>query len=91
MGKRRTRAELICEVLESIDSGIQKPTHILYNTKVSWTVLQEMLVLLQGKNYIEEHKTKNTAKSRVNYSLTTEGKDVLLNLQNVRNSLLYDN
>ncbi len=43
MGKRRTRTELIYEVLESIDSGVQKPTHILYNTKVSWTVLQEML------------------------------------------------
>jgi len=91
MGKRRTRAELICEVLESIDSGIQKPTHILYNTKVSWTVLKEMLDLLHGKNYIEEHRIKQAVKSRVSYSLTTEGKDVLLNLQNVRNSLLIDN
>ncbi len=91
MGKRRTRAELICEVLESIDSGITKPTHILYNTKVSWTVLREMLDLLHGKKYIEEHKITQAANSRVSYSLTDEGKEILLNLQNVRNSLLAEN
>lgn len=88
MGKRRTRAELLCEVLESIDSGIKKPTHILYNTKVSWTVLQEMLDLLQERNYIERHElSKSASKSRVNYSLTNEGKDILANMQYLRNTL----
>jgi predicted transcriptional regulator len=88
MGKRRTRADLLCEVLESIDSGIKKPTHILYNTKVSWTVLQQMLDLLQERKYIEKHQlSKNSTKSRVNYSLTDEGKDILANMQYLRNTL----
>ena len=88
MGKRRTRADLLCEVLESIDSGIKKPTHILYNTKVSWTVLQQMLDLLQERKYIERHQlSKSSTKSRVNYSLTDEGKDILANMQYLRNTL----
>ena len=88
MGKRRTRAELLCEVLESIDNGIKKPTHILYNTKVSWTVLQEMLDLLQERDYIEKHEiTKSVTRSRVKYSLTNEGKSILSNMQYIRDTL----
>jgi len=88
MGKRRTRAELLCEVLETINSGIKKPTHILYNTKVSWTVLQEMLDLLQDRDYIEKHElNKSKTRTRVNYSLTEEGKSILSNMQYIRDTL----
>ena len=87
MGKRRTRAELLCEVLESIDSEIKKPSHILYNTMISWTALQEMLGLLQANNCIEKHMIANgSAKSRFNYSLTSEGKNILANLRYLRNT-----
>lgn len=88
MGKRRTRADLLCEVMETIESGVQKPTHILYNTKVSWTVLKEILTLLQTKEYIVKTELKKySTKSRVLYALTEEGKDILNSLQFLRDSL----
>lgn len=92
MGKRRTRADLLCEVMETIDSGVQKPTHILYNTKVSWTVLKEILGLLHTKEYIEKTELKKySTKSRVHYNLTSEGKDILSSMQFLRDSLQIAN
>ena len=88
MGKRRTRAELLCTVLESIDGGIKKPTHILYNTRVSWTVLQELLDLLQDRDYIEKLEiTNSNYRSRASYTLTKNGKNVLTNMQHIRDTL----
>ena len=87
MGKRRTRADLLCEVMETIDSGVKKPTHILYNTKVSWTVLSEILELLHEKEYIAKTELNNsTKKARVHYNLTTEGKNILNSMQFLRDS-----
>jgi len=80
MAKRRTRADLLCEVMESIDSGINKPTHILYNTKVSWTVLTE--------DYIAKTELNKSAKKvRVHYGLTEEGKNILTSMKFLRDSL----
>lgn len=88
MGKRRTRVELLCDVLESIDTGVKKPTHILYKTNLSWTVLKDILEMLQMKEYIEKQEIKKYAtKTRVHYSLTNEGKDMLTNIQYLRNTL----
>lgn len=87
MGKRRTRADLLCEVMETIDSGVKKPTHILYNTKVSWTVLSEILDLLHQKDFIEKTEmNKNAKKVRVHYDLTTEGRSVLHSMRFLRDS-----
>jgi predicted transcriptional regulator len=88
MAKRRTRADLLCEVMESIDSGINKPTHILYNTKVSWTVLTEILDLLHTKDYIAKTELNKSAKKvRVHYGLTEEGKNILTSMKFLRDSL----
>jgi predicted transcriptional regulator len=78
MGRRRSRTELVCEVLESIDSGIHKPTHILYNTKVSWNVYSEIIELLQSKKFIKTIQSDETEnQNRVKYYLTTDGREAL--------------
>jgi predicted transcriptional regulator len=78
MGRRRSRTELVCEVLESIDSGIHKPTHILYNTKVSWNVYTEIMDMLQNKNFIETVPSdESSTRNRVKYYLTEDGKEAL--------------
>ena len=78
MGRRRSRTELVCEVLESIDSGIHKPTHILYNTKVSWNVYTEIMDMLESKNFIETMPSnESSTRNRVKYYLTDDGKEAL--------------
>jgi predicted transcriptional regulator len=78
MGKRRTRTELVYEVMESINSGIHKPTHILYNTRVSWNVYTEIIDLLEDKKFINIVETPEpSTRNRVKYYLTSDGKDAL--------------
>ena len=78
MGKRRSRTELVCEVLESIDSGIRKPTHILYNTRVSWNVYTDIIELLQDKKFIRTMPSDDgDSSNRIHYYLTSDGKEAL--------------
>ncbi len=78
MGRRRSRTELVCEVLESIDSGIHKPTHILYNTKVSWNVYTDIMGMLESKKFIETMASdESSTRNRVKYYLTDDGKQAL--------------
>ncbi len=82
MGRRRSRTELVCEVMESISSGIHKPTHILYDTRVSWNVYKEIIEMLQEKNLIEEVASNETStRNRVKYYLTNDGKETLEGMQ----------
>jgi predicted transcriptional regulator len=78
MGRRRSRTELVCEVLESIDSGIHKPTHILYNTKVSWSVYSEIMNMLESKNFIETiESNESSTRNKIKYFLTDDGREAL--------------
>ncbi|MCW4011826.1 MAG: helix-turn-helix transcriptional regulator [Candidatus Bathyarchaeota archaeon] len=82
MTKRRSRTDLVYEVLESIDSGIHKPTHILYNTKVSWNVYTEIIDMLQTKNFIKTVSSKESStRNRVQYYLTDNGREALQGMQ----------
>lgn len=88
MTKRRSRTERIYEILESINKGVEKPTNILYDTNVSWNVLQEILDLLKIKKYIKAHRLSEASKKkRVKYYLTDEGQTVLSNMRFLENTL----
>lgn len=88
MSSRRSKMELLCEVLESIAQGDNKPTHILYNSRTSWSVLQKLLDFSMEKEYIVERKAgEDDATKRVVYQLTSEGKEVLHNMKHLKNTL----
>jgi predicted transcriptional regulator len=75
----------VCEVLESIDSGIHKPTHILYNTKVSWNVYTEIIDLLQNKRFIKTLPSDESEnQNRVKYYLTNDGEQALQGMKFLR-------
>ncbi|TRO50557.1 hypothetical protein E2P71_10355 [Candidatus Bathyarchaeota archaeon] len=88
MTGRRSRFNLVWEILEAIEGGNNKPTHILYETKLSWTVLQEILAVLQEKSCIEKRNevTSRTAKS-VQYYLTPGGEEALQNLRYLHSAI----
>ncbi len=88
MTGRRSRFNLVGEILEAIEDGNNKPTHILYETKLSWAVLQDLLGLLQDRGYVEKRiglTAKNTENYR--YFLTENGEEALTNLRNLQNSI----
>lgn len=61
MARKRTRLEVIKDILEVIKSknGRIKPTHILYKSNLSYQMMEDYLSELIGKDLIKEMKTKN--------------------------------
>lgn len=75
MNKKRSRLEVIRDILEVIKSknGRIKPTHILYKSNLSYNMMEEYLEELIKKEFIivkEEHKNKT-------YAITGKGVEYL--------------
>ncbi len=76
---RRSRLEINIDVLNVINSGIKKPTIIMYRSKLSWTNLQKILKsMIERGLIIEKHnelsKDKRTKRT---YEITEKGKYVV--------------
>jgi predicted transcriptional regulator len=75
MGKKRTRLEVIKDILEVIKTknGKIKPTHILYKSNLSYGMMEEYLTELKEKGFIVE-TTKDGNKT---YKITEKGMEYL--------------
>lgn len=71
MSKKRSRLEIIKDILEVIRSkqGKMKPTHILYKSNLSHQMLEEYLGELLAKQFIIQHQTSEGKR----YSVTDRG------------------
>ncbi len=56
MGKRRTRIDIINDILRAIKEkgGLIKPTHLLYKANLSYQLLTEYVDELKKKGLVEE-------------------------------------
>jgi predicted transcriptional regulator len=81
MNKKRTRLEIIKDILEVIKqkSGRIKPTHILYKSNLSHGMMETYLKELQEKEFITEQKTK-TGRT---YLITQKGQEYLSQYQTI--------
>ncbi|MEK6854794.1 MAG: DUF4364 family protein [Nanoarchaeota archaeon] len=75
MNKKRSKLEIIRDILEVINSknGRIKPTHILYKSNLSYTMMEEYLNELITKEFI----TIDTSNKSKTYSITEKGADYL--------------
>ena len=51
---RRSRLELYLTVLKAIKNGTEKPTRIMYEANLSWTILKDILSSLVSQDLAEE-------------------------------------
>lgn len=75
MAKKRNKLQIIYDILKVIQerSGRIKPTHILYKSNLSHSMMDEYLTELLVKQFVTEIK-KGTSKT---YSLTQKGGEYL--------------
>jgi predicted transcriptional regulator len=61
MGKKRTRLEIMHDILEVIKNknGKVKPTHILYKSNLSYQMMDEYLKELISKEFISQKNLKH--------------------------------
>ena len=70
---KRSRLEIYLDILQTIRSGVQKPTRIMYSTNLSWNPLQEILDSLISQGLIEMREEGN----RKRYEITEKGRTAL--------------
>ena len=77
MGKKRNKLEIIHDILSLIrqKSGRIKPTHILYKSNLSYSMMSDYLEELIGKGFIKQVSLID-GKSR-SYEITKKGDEYL--------------
>ncbi len=75
MNKKRSKLEIIRDILNVIKNrnGKIKPTHILYKSNLSYSMMEEYLNELIEKEFIIEMKKENNK----TYSITEKGSTYL--------------
>lgn len=75
MSRRRSRLEIILNLLSTIRDGTDKPTRIMYAINLSWSPTKKMLSDLMDQELIEMNTASGNSKKR--YTITQKGIRVL--------------
>jgi predicted transcriptional regulator len=80
---RRSRIETFFDVLCTIGSGIEKPTHIMYKANLSWTIMQIYTdsLIRKGLVLFEESEGKKR------YRLTEKGRQIMQQYLSIKEDL----
>lgn len=92
MKVRRSKLELILDVLDAVMNGTEKPTRIMYEANLSWITLNEILSSLVSQSLLEEIDTSSSRdrrNSRV-YRITKKGETVVRFYRNAEKLLKTD-
>jgi predicted transcriptional regulator len=78
MSSRRSKFEILVDILTQIKGGVSLPTRIMYSTNLSWKPLTQMLDSLVSQGLVEEFSDHDEDKrSRKTYRITEKGETVL--------------
>jgi predicted transcriptional regulator len=72
---RRSRFELYLEVLKVIKNGTEKPTRIMYEVNLSWTLLNKVLSSMVSQDLVKEIDMSDSRDKRTDriYRITEKG------------------
>jgi len=74
---RRSRLEILLEILSAVSNGVNKPTRIMYSTHLSWRPVQEILRSLVDRGLLQEMERTGSKRTKKEYTITEKGENVL--------------
>lgn len=77
MTARRSRLEIMLDVLTAVQNGEKKPTRIMYAANLSWTPTQRILSSLVQQGLLSERVNTGGGRSKRRYEITEKGVEVL--------------
>ena len=83
MNTRRSQLEIHMAILDTISTGNEKPTRIMFSANISWLILKKTLQTLESSGLI----SKDNQKNRSIYSVTERGYSVLKGYRSVKETL----
>jgi len=77
MPSRRSRLDIILNILTAVKEGVDKPTRIMYATNLSWKPTQNILETLTRQGLLRDIGGEEGKRTKVRYQLTEKGMDVI--------------
>lgn len=77
MQLRRSKLDIVLDVLGAVRDGNDKPTRIMYRANLSWTPMRRALKSLVENGLLEEIGNTGSQRSKKRYALTEKGLGVL--------------
>ena len=77
MEKRRSKLEIMLEVLSAVINGIDKPTRIMYAVNLSWRPTKSLLSSLVDQGLLTMKETPGGGRSKRSYGITEKGTNTL--------------
>lgn len=90
MQLRRSRLDIVLNVLSTVKGGVDKPTRIMYAANLSWRPIQKILASMVEQGLLEEVTETGSKRSKRRYEITEKGADVLRYFDNAKNLIDLD-
>ncbi len=74
---RRSKLEIVLNILTAVRDGVDKPTRIMYAANLSWKPTQKILASLVEQGLLMESEETGNKRSRMRYGITEKGANVL--------------
>jgi predicted transcriptional regulator len=75
---RRSRLDMIFEVLEAVNCGAENPSSIKYEANLSWDTMNDILLSLTLQDYVDEFDdSRSRGRGYRAYRITGSGENIL--------------
>ncbi|UCD44321.1 MAG: hypothetical protein JSV27_09340 [Candidatus Bathyarchaeota archaeon] len=77
MSQRRSKLDIVLNVLSAVKDGVDKPTRIMYAANLSWKPTQRILGSLVEQGLLIERRRGGNRRSKTSYRISEKGLSVL--------------
>lgn len=84
MSMRRSKLDIVLNVLSVVRDGVDKPTRIMYAANLSWRPTQSILESLVQQDLLTEVENTGSKRSKKNYMITEKGLNIIKYFEGAR-------
>ena len=90
MSRRRSRLDIVLNVLSAIKEGVDKPTRIMYAANLSWKPTQRILRSLVQQGLLREIEETSSRRTKKRYEITEKGVNLVRYFERAKDLLVLE-
>jgi len=90
MSRRRSRLDIVLNVLSAIKEGVDKPTRIMYAANLSWKPTQSILRSLVQQGLLREIEETSSRRTKKRYEITEKGANLVRYFERAKDLLVLE-
>ena len=90
MSRRRSRLDIVLNVLSGIKEGVDKPTRIMYAANLSWKPTQHILRSLVQQGLLREIEETSSRRTKKRYEITENGANLVRYFERAKDLLVLE-